>query len=293
MIITKIRLQEETPMTNGVTTWPLPVIDLYVDQNAGSNGYLLKALVGIDPPNINAVIDGFDTAGVPNFTEAPEPRDIGIKIGFKPGVGQTVQGLRATLHKLMSRSLLVSFMNGASVVAQIAGYINKFDSGHFSNLPEVILGIKCRTSEFYSPEELSIPLADLAVASPVISYLEGDAPTGFTVVIEYTSVTPETEFVISDYGKFWFDTRYAVSVFNEFRITHSLEQDDILTISTHVGSRRVTLTRDAVDYDLAGYLNGGAVWPKLYPGVNTFDWTFDDTKMDLVSASYIPRFWGV
>jgi hypothetical protein len=291
MIITKFRLQEEHPMAGTITMWPLPICDLNVDSSAGLNGYLLKAVTGIGPPNFISVVDGFDTIGIPIMDSIPDNREIALRIGFSPKLGQSINELRSDLYKYISRSVILSLMNDAQVVAQTKGFISKFETVHFSNQPEIQITISCKTGEFEAPASLPIPLDTLDTLTPVIGYNEGDAPAGLDLKFKYTAIAAGTGFVISKYGKLWYAGD--VPVINEFRLTYPFATNDEITISTHPGKKRITLLRGATTYDLAGYINGGAVWPKLYPGVNTFEWTFASSWMQWLSASYTPRYWGV
>lgn len=293
MIITKIRLQEQTPMTDGTKTWPLPPCDLFVNSFAGRNGYILVGSAGIGPPYFTDVVEGFDKNGVPVLDAKPDKRDISFKIGFNPAADQSVQQLRSDLYKFISKSLIISFMNESETIAQITGHISRFDPSHFSNPPEVRLVIRCHTSDFSAPYAVDIPLATLNTLTPNISYVEGDAPTGLNLTFKYTAVADGTGFTISNYGKFWGNVDPGVAIENEFVVTYTLVTDDEVTISTHPGIRRITLLRDGDTIDITGYINAGAVWPKLYHGVNVFTWTFADTWMEWLSASYIPKYWGV
>lgn len=299
MIITKIRMQEEHPMSNTTKTWPLPVCDLSLDSSSGENGYILRAVVGIGPPEFIAVVDGFDSAGVPVMDSIPDKRDIALRIAFNPGVGQTISDLRTDLQRYISRSVVLSFMNNSSTLAQVKGYISRFEALHFSSLPEIQITIRCKTGDFYAPESIEIPLGTINnTLTPIISYNEGDAPTGLDLQIKYTGTTVTNNFTISKHNAFWYNGDSSVN--NNFTVTYTpgFVLNDIITISTNPRSKKITLLRGTTTYDLAGYINSGAVWPKLYPGVNYFEWTFKHTGMtgawmEWISASYTPKFWGI
>jgi len=291
MIITKIRLQEEHPMSSGASSWPLPYCDLNLDITAGLNGYILSAVQGLDPPDFNAVVDGFDAFGVPIMDNIPSKRDIVFRIALTPVLGKSYSDLRDDLYKLISRNVLISFMNDTLVRAQCTGFIRHFEALHFSSKPEIQITIECHDGVFRAPNKVDIPLTLLDTLTPFISYEDGTAPAGLDLKFTYTAVATGTGFSISNHSEFWYVG--TSDVFNVFEVEYPLETDDVVTISTHPKERRVTLLRDAIEYDLAGYINAGAIWPKLYTGVNTFEWTFASSWMDWISASYIPRFWGV
>lgn len=289
MIISKIRLQEDHPMVGPTISWPLPVCDLNVDPSAGENGYILKMVKGLDPPNLIAVVEGFDSFGTPVIGGIPDKREIALRVGISPAFEQTYGGLRDAIYRFMNRTILISLMDDSTVLAKTTGYIRLCEAVYFSNQPELEITITCVDGEFTAPFAVDIPFVDLDSAQPVINYEDGTAPTGLD--LQFTVTAPVPGFIIFNHSRVWFDG--VADIFNEFELTYPLIADDVVTISTQTKNKRITLLRSAVEYDLAGYINAGAVWPKLYPGVNTFEWDIEDTWMTWDSASYFPKYWGV
>lgn len=290
MIITKIRLQEENPMATSTASWPLPSCDLDLDSSAGGNGYLIKASAGFGPPNLTAVVEGFDATGIPIFGSISDKRDLALRIGLNPSRDQSFSELRDDLYKFLGRSVYVSLMDGATVIGQTKGYIRQFDTGIFASQPEVQMTIECNDGEFSSPFPVDIPFADLETDQPIIVYDPGTAPTGMDLVFNVTAVD-ESGFTIFNHARMWHAGTGEVD--NQFIVDFEFLQDDIVTISTHPKDKRLTVFRDPDTIDLAGFINAGAVWPKLYSGVNVFEWTLNSDWMEWVSATYTPRYWGV
>lgn len=291
MIITKLRLQEEHPM-EGVRAWPLPICDLNVNSMAGEDGYILKESLGLGPTILVPVVVGFDDNGIPIFEPIPEKRDIVLKIGLNLGLGRSYSTLRDDLYKFISRSLYVKLMNEALVIGQTTGFIRQFETVHFSNQPEIQMTIECENGEFSAPNSINIPVAELNSTHPVINYEEGTAPTGLDLKFTYTPAAPGTGFNIHGHSQFWHSGSNA-SVSNNFTLTFPFLTGDVVTISTNSRNKRIVVLRGATEIDVTGYINAGAVWPKLYPGVNTFFWSFASSWMTWVSASYTPKYWGV
>lgn len=289
MMITKIRLQEEHPMTGPSGTWPLPTCDLEVNISAGDNGYILKAADGLGPPDFLAVVEGFDSTGIPVMISDPQTRDVVCKIGLNPQIGQSYSELRDNLYKLISRTVFVKMMNGSKVVAQSTGFIRQFDASHFTNLPEILVTIECQDGAFSAPASITVPLATLNTLTPVINYEEGTAPAGMD--LQFTVTANHTGFSITEYSKFW--AVGGADVHNLFSVSYAFLTGDLVKIATHPKKRSLTVTRGGVTKDLAGYLNAGAIWPKLYTGVNAFTWTFASSWMTWTLVSYTPRYWGV
>lgn len=293
MIINKIRLQEESPMTGLTDNWPLPVCDLNLNSTSGRNGYILKQVEGLDAPEMKEVVEGFDPAGIPSFLDVPEKRVLVFKIGLNPALSQSHGELRDALYKLMSRTVLVKLMYDSIVLGQTVGYISMFESELFTTKPEVQMTIKCKTGQFSGPKALSIPTSagQLDTTNPIIDYQEGNAPTGLDLVLNV--VSSASGFSITNYGR----VRSLSTALNnnKFEVTYPLISGDQISMSTHPYQRRLTLLRSGVTTDLAGYINAGAVWPLLYPGVNTFVWTLVSSWLDWTTstAKYTPKFWGV
>lgn len=289
MIINKIRISEEHPMASGGTSWPLPNCDFNLNYTAGDNGYLVKAAQGLDSPDLKAVVEGFDSSGIPIYGSFPEDRVIDLRVGLVPGLNQSYSTLRDALYRYMSRNVRVSFMDGSTVLAYTTGYISKLPVLHFSNQPDISISIQCDFSDLIAPEAINIPFALLEVASPVLNYENGTAPAG--LYLKFSLDSNHSNFSITNHAKTWYAGN--VPVTTAFTVTYPFLTGDQVTISTTPDNKHLHLLRSAVTYDLVGYINAGAIWPRLYSGVNAFSWTLDAAWMTWISASYTPRFWGV
>lgn len=291
MIITKLRIQEEHVMSGPSGSWPLPLFDFNLDSSAGENGYILKTAQGLDPPDLISIVIGFDSVGTPIMDSVAEKREIVLRLGLVPVMSQTYSSLRDNLYRFINRTVMISLMDDSIVIAQARGFISKVEAVHFSNTPDIQMTIECVEGEFTAPFAINIPWVDLDTLEPVISYEEGTAPTGLELQFYCSAVIGRAGFTIFNHSRVWFVG--ATQVYNEFTLTFPLITDDVITISTQPKNKRITLLRAAVTYDLAGYVNAGAVWPKLYPGVNAFEWDLSTEWMEMVSASYTPKYWGV
>lgn len=295
MIINKIRIQEEHPMAGfgvgeeGLTTWPVPFLDLNLNSSAGNNGYLIKNSVGLGPTEMTPVVIGFDSTGIPIKGSVASKRQAMIRVELTPKLGQSVSHLRDELYKFMDKSVIISLMNDGEVVGATPGFIKNFEAVHFTAQPEIQITIECEDGYFYAPAALDIPLSGLEFFQPIITYEKGTAPTGFT--LEFTVTGANTFFQIQNHSKFWHAGRGDVT--NIFKVTYGMQIGDKVTLNTATSERRITLVRGTTEYDLAGYVNAGAVWPQLYPGVNVFEWFFGSSWMTFDRMSYIPRYWGV
>jgi len=289
MIINKIRIQEKNPMTAGSTIYELPICDLALDSSAGENGYFIKVADGLGPPAITAIVEGFDATGIPILGSNAQARNISLRIGLKPGAGQSYSSLRDVLYRYMSRSVIVSFMNGSIERARTYGYIGAVDTSLFTNQPDIQLVIKCDEGDLFAPRHTNIPTSILNTLSPVIDYANGTAPTG--LYLKFNVTASQASFSVTNHAKVWHSGEGSVA--NEFTITYPFLNGDSVVITTHPKDKQVLLTRSAVTYDLAGYVNARAVWPRLFAGVNAFDWTFASSWMTWVEANYTARYWGV
>lgn len=286
----KIRIQEEHSSSDGTSTWPLPVCDFHIDSSAGLNGYLLKSADGIGPPEFVSTVEGFDSNGVPVYEGLPQTREVVLTIALKRTKTNSVYSLRNALQKFIARSINLYFMDGGEIVARAKGFVSKFESTHFSNIPEIQMTIVCEHGELYAPTFLDIPVACYNTLTPIIPYNEGDAPTGLKFQFEYISVTPGTGFTISDYSKLWYK---GTQIVNVFELAFPFEQGDIITFDSCPYTKKLTLLRDSETIDIAGYIVGSPIWPKLFPGVNSFTWDISSTWADWIYCKYDARFWGV
>lgn len=308
MILTKIRLLEQYPMSTynfawpppeEIVSWPLPTIDLDLDVNAGWNGYIFQGAVGLDPPDFSAIVIGFDSNGVPIKDTALAKRDIALKIALSPNLGQTYSHLRDAIYRLVNRSILVQLMNGAEVTAQVTGFVKSLEATHFTNSPEVLLTIECDESWFSGPEEITVPYFSVNdTEQPIINYTVGTAPTGITLIFNVVAPSP-TGFKIYDHAKLWYEgpelrsTSFTSGLYTLFEVGFPLLTTDVVTMTTQIKDQRVMVYRGGVDYDITGYVNAGAVWPQLYSGVNTWRWSLDPSWSALSVLKYRPRYWGV
>lgn len=299
MIITKIRVQEEHPMTGYgptelgglLSSWPVPFLDLELNSNAGDNGYLIKNSAGLGPTSLTAVVIGFDSTGIPIKDVEASLREVALRIQLTPALGQTFSELRSALYKFNGKGLILSLMNGAHEIARTMGFIKEFETLYFSNQPEIQITIECEDGYFEAPHELDVPFADgqLELEQPIIEYEQGDAPTGFK--LEFTVTAANSFMQIFNHAKAMHSGRGDVS--NIFKVTYPMLTGDVVTLNTHPTDRRITLVRGTDMFDIAGYVNAGAVWPMLQPGVNIFEWFFGASWMTFTRMSYIPRYWGV
>lgn len=293
MIITKLRLQEEHSMTGPGGTWSLPLCDLNLNYTDGENGYILKEAVGLGPPEFTPVVIGFDSTGIPILDSDPGPRDLALKIGLNPQLGQTYSDLRDDLYKLIGRTVFVKLMNSSLVIAQSTGYVQKVEPVHFSNKPDIAVMIECEDGMFSSPAYVTIPVAVLqTMTNPIIDYSDGTAPAGIELTFQNTTGVSKTGFSISNHSEFWHAGSGDVN--NLFQVTYAIDANDIIVLSTHPKNRSIMMYDNSAGIwiDIAGYLNSGAVWPMLYPGVNQFAWSLNWVTSWTVTR-YIPRYWGV
>ena len=308
MRITKVRLSEKMPMSRGASSWPVPFCDFLVDSNNGKNGYLVKDISGLEAPNVTAQADGFDFNGVPIMRPVGEKRVITFVVELVSTVTESPSDLREAIYKLHGRLLNVSLMLDSEIVCQVSGWISRIEPELFSSRSMLAITVQCTASDFKSPVKTNIPISTLGTTTPTIMYEEGQAPTGLD--LQFTCSTAPSSFSITNYNKQWFSeaesmgsaSLYTVSggiaslnpinPDNRFIVSYAFQIGDIVLLSTHPDDRRVVRFRSGAYLDLGGYVNAGAPWPVLLPGVNVLDWTLG-TGVVINTATYTPRFWGV
>lgn len=154
------------------------------------------------------------------------------------------------------------------------------------------MSIKCTDSFFTAPLYTPIPVSTVtSTENPTIDYNEGTAPTGVQLEFQNTG-SLKSGFYIANYGEFWFG---GTSVGNTlFQITYPIDTNDSIILDTNPKTRSVKIYDNSATafIDIGGYLNSGAVWPMLYPGVNQWSWDID-WAANWNNPRYYSRYWGV
>src|SRR5215510_8111613 len=112
------------------------------------NQYIAKAIIGLDSDEIVSKFYAFGLDSKNRFYDlAIKEREVVIRIALNPNrvISDTYSDLRDDLYKAISASrtgeVQLYFYSGATLIAELSGFITKFEVPHFSKIAEVQITI--------------------------------------------------------------------------------------------------------------------------------------------------------
>jgi hypothetical protein len=259
MIIDAIHLYtEEYSTTTQIATFSLKNPDL-------TQPYILQAAAGLDAGEFTPKFFGSSSDGssLRYYDQGVKEREIVLKIRLNPqGAGVSNSSLRDALLKVISSSYLskvqLRFMLSTTEKARLSGYVTKFESSLFSNVPEVLLTITCPDPYLIDPTLSTI--TGLNNVNPVFADTDSTAPHGFTMNI----TIPQTLALV----KFYKGT--AATPYWYFTVIYSFLLNDVLTMVSIENKKDLYVTRSGTKTSLLDKIASGSTWPILFPGSTTF-----------------------
>jgi hypothetical protein len=186
------------------------------------------------------------------------------------------------LYKAISSyrtSLLdLGFFNGISEVAQISGFVTKFESALTSSTPEVQITINCPYPYFRSRTRVTANMSGVTASAPVITDNVSTAPHGFRMTLTFTGTAFSWQWRKADSD--WL-----------FRISFFFTAGDVFNFSSEEDNKYVNVIRTGVTYNLASQIQLGSQWPVLFPGVNS--WVSNVSVTTYTSVDYYTTNWGI
>lgn len=255
------------------------------------NPYIVQGVFGLDASEIVPKFYGSSSDGVSKFYDMGiRSREIVIRVALNPQLTlrKTYSDLRDDLYRVISSSrtglIQLRFNNGSATVATVSGFVSKFESALFNQLPEVQLTIKCDDPMLRALEPVEVSYAVLGTEMNVIDPYS-TSPHGFTFQLTFTQDT--ASFVMKDSADLWtFTVTPGVIGANT-----GFKNNDTLTFSSELGQKTISIVRSAQTILLVDKVQPGSTWPVLFPGSNlleivtgTFTWE---------SLTYYPTYWGV
>lgn len=251
------------------------------------NPYNVKSIVGLDADAITPRY--YKGSGDSSLYELSlENRDIIFKIGLNPNFteNKTYSDLRDDLYRMISSSrtgkVLIQFNNVDETVAQIQGFVSKFEAGLFEVAQEVQITISCDEPMLKSPVQDAV---DLEIGPQIKKFVfideKSTAPHGFYLQIK--PLNPLSSLLIFDeYDDSWsFETIPAGGFLD----------GDIINLSSEYNNKNLSITRGSATFPIADSITPGSVWPIIFPGHNNFD--TDTDQFEWIKLWYYPTYWGV
>ncbi len=257
---------------------------------ASKSPYMVRTITGLDAEEIVAKFYGRGLTGQRFFNYVLKPRDIVMRIVLNPRfhLDETHSYIRDQLYRTISATrtglITLEFYSGASLMAQIEGFITKFEVPYFSKTPELQLTVRCNDPMLRSPVLTYFDSTNLSNTNPVIFVDSAStAPHGFRMSLEITSTL--TEFTIQDK---LIDPEWTFTIVPPT----DLLAGDILHFSSEFNDRQLWYERGGVITHLMESVDPSSIWPILFPGFNEFYFN-DLASFDWVQIEYRATYWGV
>jgi len=251
--------------------------------------YLIKAMSGIDADTIAPrFYSSGQRTGAGLFDFALGLRELVFRIALNPKflLDETFSELRDALYRAISANrtgvIRIQFNDGASVVAQISGFIVKFETSLFTKSPEAQLTIRCNDPFFRSVNYVHI--TDASPSNPIeIPDSLSTAPHGFVMGMEFSatadSITMQDTFTDPEWT-------FTVAPVGGFEI------GDVLWFSSETTDKYVYIDRASVIIPIVDAIMPNSVWPIIFPGANTF-YLREVEPITSYDIKYYPAYWGV
>lgn len=249
-----------------------------------TNGFLIKEIEGLGPVKATLVSSTVaNQDGSQYHAGRRENRNIVIKLGLLPDyISMSAHELRAQLYSFFMPKTEVTLdftITPPSVVYQIKGRIESFEPLIFAKEPTVELSILCFDPAFIEPGEITVNAETISggnTPTTVISY-GGTIEAGILFELPLTRATSRIELFFDPPGV----TPSYLMVLNGSYIN-----GDLIRISTIVGNKFVTRTRDGVETSILYDLDPTAEWISFFPGNNLFSARVDGTPAIPYTVKY-------
>lgn len=232
-----------------------------------SQGYSVQNIDGLDPVKVTIVSSTFGHMDGEQYQSSRrEKRNIIITLGYEPDyVSGTMQDLRKKLYSFFmpKAKVLLRFFHTGEPVVQIYGRVESFDSAKFSREPTAVISIINFDPDFYDPTPVVLSGNTTASTVETSHVYPGSVESGilFRLLVNRNDLT---EFTI--YHRPPDDSLRSLN----FTTATPLQSGDVLSISTILGNKFVTLTRGGVDTSFLFGVSPQSNWISFFPGSNKF-----------------------
>lgn len=257
--------------------------------------YIIKAADGLGPPKTDVFVRKSKSGKSHATNIVARDRQLVFRIGLNPDYssGQRPADLRSDLYRLISGLALpvtVSLMNGSTEKAKTRGYVSAFETVQFSREPMVQITIDCDGPYFEHPEPVVLTQENGGLTpggNKIIIDNPGDAPSAFLLNIRMTQNVV-----------FWTMKNYANNEVLGFVASGLFQNNDIVSLDTNPGSRRLMRTRSGTSSSLLNRLSGlDFSWVTLTGGENELGPDTSGASMvgqfEWASLTYTPKYQGV
>lgn len=273
--------------------------NLSFNDPGATNPYIMRNLYGLDADEISSTF--LPGGSNQSYGLRMKQREVVMRIVLNPDwSSQSYSQLRDNLYKSIAASrigkLTLSFKLGATTIAEVSGFVTKFEVPHSEPDPELQITLLCDDGLLRDPSVtfLTNQFPGSYSSSTELIFTEPDstAPHGFTFAINFTSTVT------------WFSlgAEIAASNFYEFKVNAALwggganfSAGDRLYIISEDGNRQC-YGYDASTgntYGLADRIQPYSIWPKIFPGENKLGMRSSGGSWTIRELYYNKAYWGV
>lgn len=256
----------------------------------GSNRYFVRSIAGLDAEEIVPRFYAFgQTTRTPAFDFGLKTREIVMLVEINPNfqLGESFGEVRDRMYRAISASrngmIRLELMSGATTVAQISGFITKFEASHFTKNPQVQITLRCDYPLFRGVNPVRYTGADFTTNPLVVPDSVSTAPHGFSMILEFED---DVTFLTIDDGPFETDWSFQVAPDGGFL------NGDILYFSSDATNKYLYVDRSSTIIPMVDAITPSSVWPLIYPGANQIG-IVELAFMSLTELEYYPAYWGV
>ena len=250
-----------------------------------SDGLYVQKIEGLDPVKATLVSSSFaQLDGAQYHTSRREPRNIKLSLGLEPNfLTDLVGDIRDRLYgffmpKTEVRLQFYTYLERLN----ISGRIESFETALWSKDSVVNISIMCFDPDFY--ESTSV-------------IFDGMTTSGLTETLLDYGGTVETGILFKLFPQRTFSafTIYHTPPDGTLRVLEfasTLSPNDVLTISTSVGSKYVTRLRSGVETSMLYALSPQSNWIELLPGENDIRVYAEGLPIPF-TIEYTPKYGGL
>jgi hypothetical protein len=253
--------------------------------------YQVRAMTGLDAAEIVPKYYGLGTRSLSRFYDfGVKAREIVIRVVLNPSfrLGESYSDIRDDLYRAISANrtgvTMLHFNASGSTIARIPGQIIKFEVGHFNQLPEVQITLRCSDPMFRALNPVSWSAAEISTSNPIHAPDSAStAPHGLSFQATFKTASPS--FTIQDVQTNP-DWKFTVTPNGGFAV------GDVLYFSSDYSNKYLYMIRGGVTTYLIDVISPGSLWPIIFPGQNDF-WFVDLAKINWNKMEYYEAYWGV
>lgn len=254
--------------------------------------YMVRSILGLDAEEIIQKFYGSSYTGKQFYNFNLNPRDIVMRIALNPRVilGESYSDIRDSLYRAISSTrtggVKLHFNSGATVVSSIFGFISKFETAYFNQLPEVQLTIRCNDPMFRAINPVIFGPDDLAVNPVIIPDSLSTAPHGFVMEVVFNETAYTFTIQDKEVDPEW---RFYLVPYEDLFLA-----GDVLHISSEFSDKSVYIIRAGNTIPIANTIQYNSNWPIVFPfpSENKF-YIAEFDSLTWVSLEYYASYWGV